>query len=117
MDFITGLPTSEGEDNIFVIVDRLTKYAHFIEISSKEKAIQVADTYVKNIFKLHGFPKVITSDRGPKFTNNLWKELLHQVGTSLTMSASYHVQIDGETKVVNNFLEGYLRNFMNDHQS
>ena len=90
MDFITGLPTSEGNDTIFVVVDRLTKYAHFISISSKAKASQVADSYVKNIFKLHGFPKVIVSDRDTKFTINCWKELFHQVRTSLTMSTSYH---------------------------
>ena len=70
MDFITNLPTSEGNDSIFVVFGRLTKYAYFISISSKEKKIQVTDSYVKNIFKLHGFPKVIVSDRDPKFTSN-----------------------------------------------
>ena len=90
MDFIVGLPTSEGKDSIFVVVDKLTKYAHFIRISSKAKVIQVADSYVKSIFKLHRFPKVIVSDRDPEFTSNFWKELFHQVGTSLTMSTSYH---------------------------
>jgi hypothetical protein len=117
MEFITGLPTSEGKYVIFVIVDRLTKYAHFVGISSKSKASQVVDSYVKNIFKLHGFPKVIVSDRDPKFTSNFWKELFHQVGTSLTMSTSYHPQTDGQTEVVNKFLEGYLRNFVNDRQT
>jgi len=69
MDFITGLPTSEGKDSIFIIVDRLTKYAHFIAISLKEKVIQFVDSYLKNIFKLHVFRKVIVSDRDPKFTS------------------------------------------------
>ena len=80
----------EGKDSIFLAIERLTKYTQFISISSKSRAIQVADSYVKNIFKLHGFPKVIVSDRDPKFTSNFWKELFHQVGTSLTMSTSYH---------------------------
>ena len=71
MDFITGLPTSEGKDNIFVVVERSTKYAHFISISSKAKVSEAANSYVKNIFNLHGFPKVIVSDRDPKFTSNL----------------------------------------------
>ena len=106
MDFI-GLTTSEGNDSIFVVIDRLTKYAHFISISSKAKAIQVADSYVKNIFNLIGFPKVIVSDGDPKFTTNFWKELFHQVGTSLTMSTSYHPQTDGQMEVVNKCLEGY----------
>ena len=78
MDFITVLPTSKGKDSIFVIIDRLTKYAHFISISSKSKASQVAYSYVKSIFKFHGFPKVFVSDRDPKFTNNFWKELFHR---------------------------------------
>ena len=68
MDFISGLPTLEGKNSIFVVIDRLTKYAHFISISSKAKEIQVADSYVKNIFK-HGFPNVIVSDMHPKFTH------------------------------------------------
>jgi len=88
MDFITDLPISKGKDSIFVTVDRLTKHAHFIGISSKAKASQVVDSYVKNICKLHGFFKVIISDRDTNFTNNLWKELFHQVGTSITTSTS-----------------------------
>ena len=82
MDFIMGLPTSEGNDSIFVVIDILKKYAHFISILSKTKASQVVDSYVKNIFKLHGFPKLIVSDRDPRFTSNFWKQLFHQVGTS-----------------------------------
>jgi hypothetical protein len=70
MDFITSLPTSEGKDVIFVIVDRITKYAHFVGISLKSKATQVIDSYFKSIFKIHGFPKVIVSERDPKFTRN-----------------------------------------------
>jgi len=58
MEFITGLPTFEGKDVIFVIIQQLTKYAHFVGISSKSKSSQVDDSYVKNIFKLHGFPVV-----------------------------------------------------------
>jgi len=73
MDFITGLPTYKGKDVILVIVDRLTKYTHFFLISSKSKASQVVDSYVKNIFKLHGFPKVIVSDKDPNFTRKFWK--------------------------------------------
>ena len=69
MDFITDLPTSEGKDIVFAVIERLTKHAHLISISSKEKTNQVANIYVNNIFKFHGFPKVIVSDRGPKFTS------------------------------------------------
>jgi len=117
MEFIIDLPTSDGKDDIFVIVHWLTKYAHFLGISSKAKTIKVVDSYVKIIFKLHGFPKVIISDRDPKFTSNFWKELFCQVGTSLTMSTSYHPQTYGQTKVVKKCLEGYLRNFVNDRHT
>jgi hypothetical protein len=117
MDFITGLPTYKGNDVICVIVDRLTKYVNFVRIYSKAKASQVVDGYVKNIFKLHGFPKVIVGDRDPKFTISFWKELFHELGTSLTMITSYHPQTNGQTEVLNKFLEGYLRNFVNDRQT
>ena len=117
MDFISGLPTSEGKDSIFVFIEILTKYVHFISISSKSKAIQVAYSYAKNIFKINEFPKVIVSDRDSKFTNNFQKELFHQVWTSLTMSTLYHTQTHGKMEVVNKFLEGYLRNFVNDQQN
>ena len=71
MDFITDLPTSEGKDSIFAVINILTKYAHFISISSKAKASQVVDNYVKNMFKLHGFPKVIVNDNDPKIYQQL----------------------------------------------
>jgi hypothetical protein len=114
MDFINGLPTSEEKYVMFVIINQLTKYSHFVGISSKSKASHVDDNYVKNIFKLHRFPKVIVSDRDSKFTRNFWKELFHQVGTSLTTSTPYHPQTNGQTNVVNKCIEGYLRNFVND---
>ena len=63
------IPTSEGTDRIFVVVYRSTKYYDFIHISSKAKGSQFRNGYVKNIFKIHGFPKVIVSDMDPKFTN------------------------------------------------
>jgi hypothetical protein len=68
MDFITGLPKLEGKDAILVVVDRLTKYAHFCGIQSTYKACQVAEVFMKEIHRLQGFPKVIVSDRDPKFT-------------------------------------------------
>lgn len=114
MDIIMGLSASEGKDVVFVIVDHLTKYAHFLGISSKSSASQVIDNFVKIFFKLHGFPKVIVSDRDTKFTSNFSKELFRQLGTTLTMSTSYHSQTDGQTEVVNKCLVGYLKSFVND---
>ena len=74
MDFIEGLPLSDGKDKILVVVDQLTKYAHFIGIKKTDSAKQIIEMFCKNIYKLHGFPKIIVSDRDAKFTSNFWKE-------------------------------------------
>ena len=75
MDFITCLPKSEGKSVIMVVVDRITKYAHFCALSHPFKASIVATTFMDTIQKLHGNPKVIVSDRDPIFTRNFWTEL------------------------------------------
>ena len=83
MDFIEGLLMSKGKDTIFVVVDRLTKYAHFMGIKKIDSAKQIAEVLFKNIYKLHGFPKIIISDKDAKFTSNFWKELCKQIGITL----------------------------------
>ena len=70
MDFVEGLPISEGKDKIFLVVDRLTKYAHFIAMKKLDSTKQITEIFCKNIYKLHGFPKVIVSDRYAKFKGN-----------------------------------------------
>ena len=97
MDFIEGLPVSEGKDKIFVVVDRLTKYAHFMAIKKSYSAKEIAEIFCKNIYKLHGFPKVIVSDRDAKFKGNFWNELFNHIRTYLNMSSAYHPQTDGQT--------------------
>jgi hypothetical protein len=72
MDFITRLPKSEGKSVIMVIVDRLTKYAHFCALSHPFKSSTVATTFMETIQKLHGIPKIIVSDRDPIFTGHFW---------------------------------------------
>ncbi len=72
MDFITGLPKSEGKSVIMVVVDRLTKYAHFCALSHPFKANTVSTAFMETIQKLHGNPKIIVSDRDPIFTGNFW---------------------------------------------
>ena len=81
MDFITDLPKSQGKDCIYVVVDKLTKYAHFIAIDSQFKASQVAQVFMKEIYRLHGMPKEIISNRDPKFLSNFWTELFKKMGT------------------------------------
>ena len=81
MDFITGLPKYKGKSVIMVVVDRLTKYAHFCALSHPFKASTVATTFMDTIQKLHGNPKVIVSERDSIFTRNFWTELFSCLGT------------------------------------
>jgi hypothetical protein len=97
MDFITKLPKSEGKSVIMVIVDRMTKYAHFCSISHPFKSSIVATVFMETIQKLHGSPKIIVSDKDPIFTGHFWTELFSGLGTQLAHISSYHPQSDGQT--------------------
>jgi hypothetical protein len=112
MDFVDGLPNSRGKTTIFVVVDRLSKYAHFVAISHLYSAMSVAQVFFKNIFKLHDMPKSIVCNRDPVFTSHFWKELFRLQGTSFNFSSAYHPQTDGQTEVVNRTMEMYLGCFM-----
>jgi hypothetical protein len=111
MDFITGLPPSHGYTTIMVVVDRLTKYAHFIAMKSDYTSKSLAELFMHNIVKLHGMPKSIVSDRDKVFTSAFWQQLFKLQGTSLAMSSAYHPQTDGQTEVLNKGLELFLRCF------
>ena len=86
MDFIIGLPKSEGKSVIMVVVDRLTKYAHFCALYHPFKASKVATTFMDTIQKLHGNPRVIVSERDPIFNGNFWTELFSCLGTQVAHS-------------------------------
>jgi transposase InsO family protein len=116
MDFITGLPKVQGKDCIFVVVDRLTKFSHFIAIATNFSAAQVADLFFRELFRLHGLPKTIVSDQDSRFTSTFWQDLFRLVGTSLTLSTNYHPQTDGQTEIVNKWVEGYLKNYVAGQQ-
>ncbi|CAJ2635782.1 unnamed protein product [Trifolium pratense] len=111
MDFITGLPLSYGYTTILVVVDRLTKYAHFLPMKTDYSSKSVAEVFMNHIVKLHGMPKSIVSDRDKVFTSSFWQHLFKLQGTSLAMSSAYHPQSDGQTEVLNKGLELFLRCF------
>nr|ADC55379.1 gag-pol polyprotein [Oryza brachyantha] len=110
MDFITSLPrTAAGHDSIWVIVDRLTKVAHFIPVHTTYSGKRLAEIYLARIMCLHGVPKKIVSDRGSQFTSKFWQKLQEELGTRLNFSTAYHPQTDSQTERVNQILEDMLR--------
>ncbi|KAK1628482.1 hypothetical protein QYE76_002797 [Lolium multiflorum] len=110
MDFITGLPmTNKKKDMIWVIVDRLTKSAHFLAANQQDKGEKLIDLYIKEIVSKHGVPKKIVSDRGSVFTSAFWKQLHEALGSKLDYSTAYHPQTGGQTERTNQILEDMLR--------
>ena len=109
MDFIEGLHKSHGKHVIVVVVDRLSKYAHFMPMSHPYTALDVAQSFMDNIYKLHGPPKSIISDRDLVSTSNFWQGLISQLNVGLRRSIAYHPQTDSQIEVVNKCLEEYLR--------
>ena len=109
-DFIVGLPrTQKGYDSIWVIVDRLTKVAHFLPVKTTYNGPKLAELYMERIVCLHGVPKKIVSDRGSQFTSHFWKQIHSSLGTELNFSTAYHPQTDGQTERLNQILEDMLR--------
>ena len=110
MDFVVGLPYAQGGyDAIWVIVDRLTKSAHFLPIRNNYSLNQLAELYVDERVKLHGVPVSIVSDRDPRFTFRFWPILQKALGISLHFSTVFHPQTDGQSERAIHTLEDMLR--------
>ena len=110
MDFVTGLPrTSAGYDSIWVVVDRMTKSAHFLPLKTTFSIARYARVYIERIVSLHGIPVSIVSDRGPQFTSRFWRKLHEDLGTRLDFSTAFHPQTDGQSERTIQTLEDMLR--------
>ncbi|KAL0447826.1 UNVERIFIED_CONTAM: Transposon Ty3-I Gag-Pol polyprotein [Sesamum latifolium] len=114
MDFITHLPPSGGKIVIWVVVDRLSKYAHFVGLPTHFTVVSLAATFSAKIYRLHGIPKSIVSDRDRVFISHFWRELFRLCGTTLKFSSAYHPQTDGQTKVLNRVLKTFLCCFVSE---
>ena len=116
MDFIVKLPLSQNFDSILVVVDRLTKMSHFIPCREAMAARELAELVFANVFKLHGLPRDIVTDRGPTFRAQFTQQVLKLLQTKSKMSTSFHPQTDGQTERVNQTLEQYLRCYVSSQQ-
>ncbi|GJW22543.1 putative reverse transcriptase domain-containing protein [Tanacetum coccineum] len=110
MDFVTKLPKmSTGQDTIWVIVDRLTKSAHFLPMKENNSMNKLTRQYLKEVVTRHGVPVLIISDRDGRFTSQIWQSLQKALGTQLDMSTTYHPQTDGQSERTIQTLEDMLR--------
>ncbi|SAL96256.1 hypothetical protein [Absidia glauca] len=116
MDFIVGLPSSSDYDSIWVVVDRLTKMAHFVPCKDTITSEGLASLFITHIFRLHGLPQDIVSDRGALFTSKFWQELTRRLHIKSNLSTAFHPQSDGQTERTNSILEQYLRMYSNHQQ-
>jgi hypothetical protein len=116
MDFIVELPLSGGFNTILVCVDCLTKMAHFCPTTTNVNAEETARLYLKHVFKHHGLPDDIVTDRGTQFTSQFTTSLLQLCDIHSNKSTAFHLQSDGQTERVNQILEQYLRIFCDYQQ-
>ena len=109
VDFVTGLPSYQGNDTILTIVDRFSKAVHFIPLPKLPSATETAELLVQHVVRLHGIPRDIVSDRGPQFTSGIWKAFCKALGASTSLSSGHHPQTNGQTERANQDLGAALR--------
>uniref|UniRef100_A0A3B5QD67 Gypsy retrotransposon integrase-like protein 1 n=1 Tax=Xiphophorus maculatus TaxID=8083 RepID=A0A3B5QD67_XIPMA len=117
IDFVTGLPPSRGMTTIFTIIDRFSKSCHLIPLRKLPTAFQTAQLLIKHVFRLHGIPQEILSDRGPQFTSQVWKHFCSALDAKVTLTSGYHPQSNGQTERLNQELESTLRCFTSTNPS
>ena len=115
VDFVTGLPPSQGNTVILTVVDRFSKMVHYIPLAKLPSALETANLLVLHVFKLHGLPIDIVSDRGPQFSSRVWKEFCRAVGAAASLSSGFHPQTNGQTERANQDLESALRCVASHH--
>ena len=117
MDFVVGLPlTGRKHDLVWVVVDRLTKSAHFLAVRTDYSLDKLAELYIKETVRLHGIPISIISYQDPRFTSRFWGNLQEVLGTRLNFSAAFHPQTDGQSERVIQILEDMLRSCVIDYE-
>jgi len=116
MDFITALPTSNGKDALWVIIDCLTKMGHFVTCQGTMDPEDLADHFLRQVIRPHGLPSSILSDRGSQFTSDFWKRVTEALGISRNLSTAFHPQTDGQMERANATLKQYLRAYCNYQQ-
>ena len=99
-----------------VVIDRLTKERHYSACNTTMKAHELGNIFVRDIYRLHGLPDSIVSDRGPLFVSEFWKAVCHRLQTTIALSTAYHPETDGQTESQNQTLEQYLRSYVNYQQ-
>ena len=109
LDFVTGLPPSGGNTVVLTIIDRFSKAAHFIALPKLPSAWETADLLVQNVFRIHGLPSDIVSDRGPQFTSQVWRAFCTALGATASLTSGYHPQSNGQTERANQEMEAALR--------
>lgn len=117
LDFVTGLPPSQGHTAILTVVDRFSKMAHFISLPKLPSAKETAEVVLRDVFRLHGLPVDVVSDRGPQFTSVFWKEFCTLIGATASLSSGFHPQSNGQTERKNQEMEASLRCMVSSHPS
>jgi transposase InsO family protein len=114
MDFIEGFSRINSKSVILTVVDRFSKYAHFVLLGHPYTATSVAKVFFEEIVRLHGLPESIVSDRDPVFTSKFWTELFKLSGVKLQLTSAFHPQSDGQSEAVNKVITMYLRCLISD---